>query len=293
MTGPYPVWPWSVLIGWPRSTKQILWSGGSWVTTYPIANSNSLPLGRVARSADLTAASTRMIGIVPEGERIEVVSSIAHNWSVAATWRIRIYADEAGTALAYDSGVMAVWPQVYADGELEWEHDGFWLGTYSQDELSGLPWNSIHLISPWVSGRRIEIDVFDGYNSEGYLQHGMIDVAAALRVPVNPAYGADAGWKARSISAEAEGGAMYWERRPKGRMFSGNVDQTYQNWARGPFFEFQRNADVTDEFLFIENPADALNLLRTSFLSRNGDIPPLKRAFPTADAVPVSFVEVL
>jgi hypothetical protein len=291
---PYPsIRPWNALIGWPRLTEKVTWNAGSWRADYPITNSRTLPLGLVARSADLAPASTRMVGLLPAYSRIGLIAVIAHNWSNIAQWRIRIFADAAGAVLVWEKPPGPVWGVAYPKGTLKWTDKNFWTGAFAQEELAGLPWNAPVLIEPSVVGQRIEIDIWDEGNPSGYVQHGLVEVAEALRLPVNFAYGADAGFRARSLRVEAEGGAIYPERRAKGRVFQGSIDLAPEEWAIAQYFEFLRQADVTEPFFWWSRPDSVIETHRSAFLARNADLGLQKLVHHRRRAVALNFNEVL
>lgn len=291
---PYPsIRPWNAVIGWPRLTPKISLSGGNWTGAYPITNSRLLPLGQVARSVDLAPASTRLIGLLPPYSRIGLVAVIAHNWSNIAQWRIRIFADGAGAALVWEKPRGPVWGVAYGKGTLKWTDRNFWTGAFAAQELVGLPWNAPVLIEPSVVGQRIEIDIWDEGNPAGYVQHGLIEVAEAMRLPVNFAYGADAGFRARSLRVEAEGGAIATERRAKGRVFQGSIDLAPEDWAISQNFEFLRQADVTEPFFWWPRPDSVIETHRSAFLARNADLGLQKLVYHRRRTVVLNFNEVL
>jgi hypothetical protein len=304
MTAPvYPgLRPWNALIGWPRCTDNVQWLGGVWRPEYPVTNSRSalylettrdLSLGYVARSADLAPTSTRLVGMLPRLTRIGLIVAVAHNWSVSAQWRVRVFADEAGALLVWEKPRGDVWGIAYPPGTLEWEDENFWTGAFSSTELAGLSWNAPLLIDPAVMGRRIEIDIWDELNPSGFVQHGLIEVAKAMRLPLNFSYGADSGFRSRSLQIEAESGAIFPERRAKPRIFQGSIDLAPEAWASTDFFEFQRWADTTEPFWWWMRPDDVLETHRSAALMRNATLGLQKLVHYRRRTLPLNFLEVL
>lgn len=295
MTGPvYPgLRPYNGVIGWPRCTEDIIWSGGNWRAMYPAGNSAVLPLGQVARSVDLAPASTRLVGILPRLTRIGLLVSVAHTLSVSSQWQVRIFGDPAGARLVWEKPRGAVWGIAYPAGTLEWEDENFWTGTFKASELAALSWNAPLLVEPAVMGCRIEIQIWDEGNPAGFVQHGLIEVAEAMRLPLNFSFGADFGFRSRSLRIEAEGGAIFPERRAKPRIFQGGIDLAPESWAAAQFFEFQRQADTTEPFFWWMQPDDVLETHRSAFLARNADLGLQKLVHYRRRALPLNFVEVL
>lgn len=294
--------PHNALLGWPRATDGILWSGGAWRTEYPVTNSRTVAvlgdtgdvsLGEVARSVDLAPVSTRLVGILPELTRVGLLVAIAHNWSISSQWRVRFFGDEGGALLVWEKPRGNVWGVAYPAGTLEWEDENFWTGGFRASELAGLAWNARVLVDPPVMVRRIEIDIWDEGNPAGYVQHGLIEVAEQLRLPVNFGYGADFGYQSRSLRIEAESGAISTERRAKGRSFQGTVDLAPESWAASKFFEFQRQADTVDPFWWEMKPLDVLEAHRSAFFARNATLGLQKIVFHARRALALNLQEVL
>ncbi len=292
----------NAIIGWSRATDDVQWSGGGWQPAYPVTNSRTVAsfggsrdvsLGAVARSVDLAPASTRLTGIFPRLTRIGLLVSVAHNWSVSAQWRVRIFADPGRALLVWEKPRGNVWGTAYPAGSLEWEDENFWTGTFKASELAGLSWNAPLLIDPPVMGRSIEIDVWDEGNPAGYVQHGLIEVAEAMRLPVNFSYGAELGFRSRSLRVEAEGGALFTERRAKPRVFNGGIDLAPESWAGSQFFEFQRWADTTEPFFWWPRPTDVLETHRSAAMMRHETLGLQKLVFHQRRAVLLNFTEML
>ena len=100
------------VIGFPRWTELLTLAGGSWAADYPLANLKTLPLSRVARSADATVASTQLTATLSPARPVRLVGLCRHNLSLAARYRLRLYQDAVLSTVLYDSGWGDVWPRV-------------------------------------------------------------------------------------------------------------------------------------------------------------------------------------
>jgi hypothetical protein len=285
------------LIGFPRVTDEFTLSGGSWDADYPLANLQALPLSRVARSVDLNTANTLLIATAAGQVRVGLIALCRHNLSLSAGIRLRCWYDVARTSLAYDSGSVAVWPEVYPYDQIEWEDLSFWTGTYSSTELLDTAWTRFFDLGRDYLVAAIEIDITDPTNGDGYVQAGFLEIAARGELAVNFEFGAQYGFRFRSTSIEATGGSLYFNRKPKPRRFIGSVKYDTRNEALSRHYERLRQFDLVTPFLWVPNADEAIHLQRTVFLARNLD--PGYFTYASAsqtglrDTVPIALEEVI
>jgi hypothetical protein len=84
----------NVLFGWPvfsdvSDFATPVLSGGSWQSALPLANLQDRRLGKLARSADDALTSTIIKADLGLVRAVRVVALPKHNFSTAATWRVR------------------------------------------------------------------------------------------------------------------------------------------------------------------------------------------------------------
>ncbi len=283
------------VVGWPRWTDRAVFTsgGGNWLSDYPVSNLGLLPLSRVARSADAFAASTRFLLTLDRNRPVRLLALVGHNLSLTARYRARFFSDTGATALAYDTGWADVWPPLYTLDSVEWEDDNFWSWTYTADQIAGYRW-TLPLWLPQsygVAAVRVEID--DQNNPDGYVQIGLCEIAQGLQAQRNHAFGAQYGYRSRTVVSEALGGGRYFDRRDAPRVWRGELAAAPAGEADNRWFELFRQADLDTPFLWLPDPADLANAVRHVFLARNAEIGLINQAFIGRRAVPLSFEEVL
>lgn len=79
----------NVTLGFPNNVDTSSLAGGSWVSTLPITNMQNRSIGKVARTTDVTKASTQFTTTLNAAKRINVLSFTNHNLSLIAKYRIR------------------------------------------------------------------------------------------------------------------------------------------------------------------------------------------------------------
>jgi len=281
------------VIGWPVHTSAATFTGGSWESSYPVTNAGALPLAKVARSADAELASTQLVATFPAQRAVRALALVRHSISLAGLVRIRLYSDAGLATNIYDSGWVDVWPVVYPSETLEWESDNWWTGKYTATEIAGYVWTRPFWLSQAYMTRAVKIEIDDTTNAAGYVDLGYLLLAQGFQLSINPEWGAKYGFEFNTESQRALGGAEYFDRRPKARVFQGVVPHMPRDDALARHFELARQADLDQPFLWFPHPAETIHWLRTVFLARNDDPGLFAIASRGRDEVPISVKEVL
>ena len=108
----------------------------------------------------------------------------------------------------------------------------------------------------------------DTANAAGYVEVGRVFIGDCWEPENNASYGAAIGYTSRTEVEEARSGAEYFDTRSAYRVWRGSLDWMGIEEAMASAMEMQRRLDVSGEALFIFDPADRRNMLRTSFLGR-------------------------
>jgi hypothetical protein len=283
----------AAILGWPSVTELFgELSGGNWQAQYPQSALHVLPLSRVARTASLAAADCVIIAKSNTSRRVGLVGLARHNCTIDAQIRIRLYSDRDMTALLYDSGMTNVWAEVYPYDTLEWEDDNYWTGRYTDTELEGTNWLWLWWVGTDYIAAAVRIDISDPGNPAGYVQAGYLEIAAQYQAQFNYKFGARYGWRFRTVLTEAIGGAKYADDRAKPRVFKGTFDAEH-NTALAKWFEMIRQQDTCEPILWLAEPDDRANWVRTSFLAQFVEPDLFTRTQLDIDEVPISLEEII
>ena len=281
------------VIGFPRWTELLSLAGGSWAAAYPLANLKTLPLSRVARSADATVASTQLTATLSPARPVRLVGLCRHNLSLAARSRLRLYQDGGLVTLLLDTGWTDVWPRVYPLGAVAYEDVHFWTQTYAAEDLAGYPWHLIVWLDRVYYTAAVLLELDDETNAAGHVQAGLLEVAQGWQVSVNFRFGAGLGWELRSEPERAEGGVEWTERRPAPRRFAGEIDYLPEDEALANGWEAIRRYDRVVPWLLVPRPASPEQYVREAFLARWAEPGLLSFAAPRRRSLPLSMVEVI
>ena len=252
---------------------------GSWSTTLPLTNIKTRQLSKKARSTNAANSSTR-IRFSTDIERIvSTLGIIAHNLTVAATWRYRVYSDSAYTTLVYDSGTLDVWPSS-PYGTYEWEDIHFWDLTPTDEEIAYYTKNLIYVIPSIVSAQYYQIEFFDSSNSDNYVELGRIFMGSTYQPVLNMNLGASIGYESPTIIDTAMSGAEFFDRRESFRVAQFTLDHlTYAESILNN--DIMKISGTDAEILYIWDDADALNLQRRAFLGRLRTLSPISQPYNT------------
>jgi len=237
-------------------------SGGSYNASYPITNLFSLPLSRVARTTNATTGSTIIKGTAAAAHSIGVVMLSGTNLQSSATVRIRFYSDAAWTTNIYDSGAIA-WP------------GGVWWG-------AGTNYNV----------RSFQIDIADTSNPAGYVQIGYLELATSAQPTYNFTFGAELGYRVRTVPVETLGGAKYYDRRDKPRTFSATFTVPEAE-SLTFFFTMYNTFDINLPFIWLPHPTDNTKWPYSAFLARFTGLNPMRYVKYGVKEVAIDLEEVL
>lgn len=268
-------------------------AGGAWAAGLPLANLQSRVLSKPARSISTDAADTQFSLALTRERPIRVVALCRHNLSIAARVRFSAYEDAGLTDERYTSGWMDVWPAVYTPMNLEWRDPNFWSGRPTAEELSGYPWNFIHILPQLVYQRYWTIEIDDEDNPAGFVEIARLFIANGWQPVQNMDLGAAIGYTSRTSVAEAQDGTEYFDTRTPYRTAAFQIGYMRTDEAMGDAFDMQRRVDIHREVLYVYDPDDTTHLVRRSFLGRMRELSPIEQPYVTAHAAAFSIKELL
>ena len=285
------------VIGFPRFTESVTYTASSAAADYPATNLGVLPLAQIWESTGVSGEWIKGELDKPRGARFFLICR--HNFSITATFRLRLYDDDAATQseLVFDSdtaedfiGGNEVWPLVYGD-ELEWEDDNWLTGKYTEEELSDTVWYRPIWLDRIYLFKSFRLDITDDSNTDGVLRVGMIDVSQGWQPSRGITPGHESGFEERTSTVTAHGGVDYHERLNKKRYFRGALPFLPRDEAKGKAFELLRQHDTNVPFAWLLDPTDTKHWLRDCFLAKNEKLSALQRGHRNYETVPLNHKE--
>lgn len=278
-------------IGFRDFTQEVEWSGGSWREEYPITNVGVIEQARVARSTDLSVESCTVRATLPRERPIQLIGIVLPNCSITAEFRLtrRDYYGEAFD----DTGWLKVYPEVYRQGDLNWQDQRFWTRSYTTDEIAGFKFTRPYDTDDIRMSMSVEIQFNDPANEDGFLDVSYISLAESWQLLTNMSWGSSHGFDSRSKVVQARGGAKSFDRLPKPRRLTAQLDDIEHEEAMSRVYELQRQADITDAVLVHPYPDEPGQWLRTTFVARQRQLSPIERAVYGFDSTQLEFDEVM
>lgn len=259
----------NVFLAWQNRIDLATLAGGSWSASLPLSNLKNPVIQKVARSSNATLASTQFTIDMGVARPIGVMALLAHSISPIGKVRFRGYEVAGFSTVVYDSGWIDAWPpDMVPMAQRNWEEDNFWTGQVSLDSLVGLQSPFIHILSSEQYLRYWKVEIDDTANVDGFVEIGRVIIARGWRPGVNYTYGAEVSYFDPSPSVTTLSGTMYFDERPRGRVFRFGLDAMSSTEAYGYALEMQRLAGVIGEVLLVPDSDDTGNLPLRAFAGR-------------------------
>ena len=259
-----------LVLAWPNYADKAYVTGGSYLPTLPLENIQNRILAKKARSTDLQFASTKFEMELDGSKLIDVFCVANHNFSNSAQIRISLYNDVAVSELAYDTGVIDVWPSVYTQDELEWEALNYWEGTVLQEDIESYTPLFYHIAKSdtLLYPRKIVVEIFDPSNGIGYVEFGRVFIGTSFQPKLNMQFGASLGYSIGTEIETALDSTEYFDRKRPRRTASFSLDGLTMQEGHSTIMSLIRTQGTDREVFFTyQNIEDTLQYNRT-FLAR-------------------------
>lgn len=255
----------SVLLGYSNKIDSATLSGGSFTTSLPLNNLKTRLLGQVARTTNIANTSSTFNIDFGVARNIQVASLVNHNISLFGKVVISASEDNWATT-SYTSGQIDAWPAVYIFGDLEWEDDSWWSGTYTAEDAEGYTTNITHIIPVLAYYRYWRIDILDDTNPAGYIQLGRVFLGSAWQPTRDAEIGLALGWETSTTSQKALSGTKYFQRRNPYRVTKFTLSVIDIDEALAKAFEIDKRMGIDGEVMFVQDTNDTIHSLRRRYL---------------------------
>lgn len=202
-------------------------SGGSWVSTLPLANLVTKQVSRVARSTNALATSTKFVVDLGRPFSISQMILIGHNLSGTGAIRWRLSDSAGGSPASYDVTTPALTPTI-PFGSLPWgamPWDGIDPTIYPGGQIN------IHNIPESIYARYILIDITDTGNADGYVQIGRFLAGDPWSPRININWDSQIGYVDDSRVRRSLGGQLYVSEQRRRRQMAMQFDCLSENEA--------------------------------------------------------------
>lgn len=249
---------------------------GLWSVTLPLVNLQNSDLSLVARSSDAATTSTVLTIDLGVARSIQAIGIIGHNFSLAATVRVRGDDNSDLSSPVYDSTALAAY-----DAAL------------TAENIAGRRMDYILFPSAAQTSRYWGIDISDATNPAGYVQFARLVIASGFQPTINMQYGAAIGYEDLSSTTSTPTGAAKHAVRPKRRRLKCAINDLPESEALTNLFEMQRRLGTTGQLLVGWALDDTTHKHRRAFLARNSELSLMEMASMARYGTPLSLIEEL
>lgn len=252
-------------------------SGGSWLSSLPLANLKEREFALKARTTSAAAAATTLTLDAGAVRNAVLVAIIGCNASLSGQVRFEFSLDSGFATLAHDSGWRDYWPVLYPIGTVPITDPHFWTGKLTAEERAGYPSQHVYVIDATpVRYRYLRVSFSDASNADGYLELQRLVVAPGWRPEKTMRVGWTLGWEAQDTQLQrALGGALFFTRNRSRRVARLELPATDRHNVLANLFEMRRTQGVDRDVFVVLDPDDQANLLRQAFLARFREDAPL------------------
>lgn len=288
----------------------VVFSGGAWLPDQPLSNLLREKYAYVARSVDLALQSTQFwidLGAVRD---IRCIFFPKTNGTTQCRYRIRAFnstAPDAPGAIGdfaigdsqieeeplADTGWSDLYRDIYPLETLYWGHPSLWDGKIAPEDAHLYPMPIVEIFESAVIARHWLIEFDDMANPAGYLELPRIVMSSGWQPPINMSWGASLATEDASIRRDGIGGASYFARRAKRRVFRFTLDFLSNADARTWISDMQQRYGVEKQIFFVWDPADRVNMHRQSALTTMRTISALQAAAFGRNTAPFELEEVV
>ena len=166
----------------------------------PVTNLQNATRARMARSTGVVDQDIKL-----EFDYARVLTSCAllrHNLTSSATWRLRLYSDQAWTDEVYDSGELSAIESKSLD-ELDWGVDPLGVSIFSDWPVA---FSTLYFSAQ--SAMSAKITLHDPTNPDGYLQASRLFMGSHFEPVYNATYGISLGWEDATKNTRTDGGSL-------------------------------------------------------------------------------------
>lgn len=249
------------MLGWPNLIDSAGLSGGSWNSSFPIANLKVRETARVARTTNAALLSTQFT--VSTTNAVRLLALVNGNWSSSAKWRV--------TSGTFDSGMITMWRAPYTTA-------------IRRDPVMALP--------DTINGTLL-VEIDDTGNAAGYVQFSRVFVGTVFQPEHNASYGMTEGIEDLSTVQDLDNGATVYYSRPTRRTSQFSFDALRSNDDYLAARDMLRTQGLAGEIWFGPWPGQPDRLQADGYLARLRQLRPIEYPYYSTRKVGIEIVEIL
>lgn len=251
----------------PNYVPDATLSGGQWAAgDLSLDALKDLDAGRVARTLGRDPSGTFLDITFDRLRTIGGLAVLNHNLSVGASLILQGFRDAARLDPVYNGEGVAVevYPRAYSRGQIRFGETNWWSRKPLAESLGRVRTLALLILQAQTRARYWRLKFVDPTNGAGFLDIGKVYMGPLFDPPHNYAYGATLTPMDESRMSQALSGFRDYDRRGKRRRLAVTFQNMKEKTEFSRFFDLAADAGITEEMIVIRNPADTINLHRTT-----------------------------
>lgn len=270
------------LIAYPNRVNELTLSDGVWSETLPLDNLKTKFIGEVARSDDLTLASTKFTGTFATPRMIRIIALINHTLSAGDNATPTPLAG-AQYKLTINGNLVIDWTDVWQamipTVANQWEFDNFWSGKPTNEDLEGSRWSLPIVLDAPILCTSFVLELKDEDNPAGYVDIGRLFISDDWQPTRNMSFGNTIGYETETGIQTAYSGTEHFDVKMPARITTFSLDHMETDEGLAHAFDMQRKLGVSGEVFYMGDADDTQHILRKSFLGRMRKLSPLENPY--------------
>lgn len=279
----------NLMLGAPNRAIAATFTGGSYRSGYGASAMGSTSVTSVARTTDLTLASTKVLIDLGAAYTFQAIAEINHNLPQDAQRALKFGTTSGGSEVG-SVAMEDVWAIEWSETGVEWLEPDWW-GAGLDTGVYGNPYLCPKVLPAPVTARYVEVDWDVRGSTRDHLQVGQLVICPLFQPRRGAIYGIDAGHTDGSVKTKLKTGGFSAEeaRAPRGVSFSLPVIGTGAEEYR--LRDLLRRQRTVRDVLYISNPSDPVRLQMTSFLGTLDELRGVRRLSHDANAIDLKLTE--
>lgn len=279
----------NLMLGAPDRALAGTFSGGSYRAGYGASAMGSAEVTSVARTTDLTLASTQVIVDLGAAYTFQAIAEINHNLPQAAQ-RALSFGTTSGGSEVGSVAMEDVWAITWSETGVEWLAPDWWGGGLDTG-IYGCPYIAPKILPAPVTARYVKVEWDVRTSAEAYLMVGRLVICPVFQPRRGAVYGIDHGRIDGSTKTKLKAGGFAAEeaRAPSRVSFSLPIIGTGAEEYR--LRDILRRQRTVRDVLYISNPADPVRMQMTSFLGTIDELRGARRISHDANSIDLSITE--
>ncbi len=271
-------------------------TGGQWAAgDLSLDALKDLDAGRVARTQGLDPSGTFLDITFDRLRTIGGLAVLNHNLSVSASLILQGFRDASRLDPVYNASgeAVEVYPVAYSRGQIRFGETNWWSRKPLAESLDRVRTLALLILPAQIRARYWRLKFVDPTNAAGFLDIGKVYLGPLFDPPHNYAYGATLTTMDESRMSQALSGFRDYDRRGKRRQLAVTFQNMKERAEFSRWFDLLADAGITEEMIVIRNPADTINLHRTTICATLREASALEQSVYLRMGVGLVFEEAL